>query len=107
MGMSLARPCILPLIVARGNDQVAITSRFEARQDTAVIRNYGCTVRKALEKNMHCRHTSAGDLSLCARWCRVLLYKLYIHGGCGVVMVSVCSKEAGRASNRCAGTMRD
>jgi DNA excision repair protein ERCC-2 len=41
MGMSLARPCILPLIVARGNDQVAITSKFEARNDHAVIRNYG------------------------------------------------------------------
>ncbi|GMT18353.1 hypothetical protein PFISCL1PPCAC_9650, partial [Pristionchus fissidentatus] len=39
--MTLARPCIAPLIVSRGNDQVAITSRFESRADVAVIRNYG------------------------------------------------------------------
>ena len=39
--MTLARQCILPMIVAKGNDQVALTSKFEARDDTAVIRNYG------------------------------------------------------------------
>lgn len=39
--MTLARPCLLPMIVAKGNDQVAISSKFETREDTAVIRNYG------------------------------------------------------------------
>ncbi|PIC41192.1 hypothetical protein B9Z55_008698 [Caenorhabditis nigoni] len=39
--MTLARPCLAPLVVARGNDQVAMTSRFEQRADVAVIRNYG------------------------------------------------------------------
>lgn len=39
--MTLARPCILPVIVSRGNDQVVMTSKFEAREDQAVIRNYG------------------------------------------------------------------
>lgn len=28
-------------VVSRGNDQVTITSKFEARADAAVIRNYG------------------------------------------------------------------
>ena len=28
-------------VVSRGNDQVTITSKFEAREDPAVIRNYG------------------------------------------------------------------
>lgn len=28
-------------IVSKGNDQVAISSKFETREDTAVIRNYG------------------------------------------------------------------
>ena len=28
-------------IVSRGNDQVAISSKFETREDPAVIRNYG------------------------------------------------------------------
>ncbi|MGH0152814.1 UNVERIFIED_CONTAM: hypothetical protein FKN15_023373 [Acipenser sinensis] len=39
--MTLARACLCPLIVGRGNDQVAISSKFETREDIAVIRNYG------------------------------------------------------------------
>ncbi len=39
--MTLARQCICPLIISRGNDQVAISSKFETREDPAVIRNYG------------------------------------------------------------------
>ncbi|CAE1139024.1 ERCC2 [Acanthosepion pharaonis] len=39
--MTLARPCILPVIVSKGNDQVAMSSKFETREDIAVIRNYG------------------------------------------------------------------
>lgn len=39
--MTLARPCLLPMIITKGNDQVAISSKFESRDDTAVIRNYG------------------------------------------------------------------
>lgn len=31
----------LPKIVAKGNDQVAISSKYETREDVAVIRNYG------------------------------------------------------------------
>ncbi|KAG5674154.1 hypothetical protein PVAND_004138 [Polypedilum vanderplanki] len=39
--MTLSRPCLLPMVVTRGNDQVAISSKFESREDTAVTRNYG------------------------------------------------------------------
>ncbi|KAK3582679.1 hypothetical protein CHS0354_031090 [Potamilus streckersoni] len=39
--MTLARTCICPMIVSKGNDQVAMTSKFETREDPAVIRNYG------------------------------------------------------------------
>ena len=39
--MTLARECILPMIVARGSDQVSISSKYETRDDIAVIRNYG------------------------------------------------------------------
>ncbi|XP_014248544.1 general transcription and DNA repair factor IIH helicase subunit XPD [Cimex lectularius] len=48
--MTLTRPCLLPMIVAKGSDQVAMTSRYESREDVAVVRNYGqllvevCTV---------------------------------------------------------------
>lgn len=39
--MTLARICLCPMIVGRGNDQVAITTKFETRDDMSVIRNYG------------------------------------------------------------------
>ncbi|UXI17089.1 cAMP-specific 3'5'-cyclic phosphodiesterase 4A-like [Sarcoptes scabiei] len=39
--MTLSRQCVCPLIVTKGNDQVPITSKFEARNDISVIRNYG------------------------------------------------------------------
>jgi len=39
--MTLARPCVLPMIVTKGNDQVAMSSKFESRDDPAVVRNYG------------------------------------------------------------------
>ncbi|PIK38133.1 hypothetical protein BSL78_25018 [Apostichopus japonicus] len=39
--MTLARSSICPMICSRGNDQVSITSKFESREDIAVIRNYG------------------------------------------------------------------
>jgi len=39
--MTLTRQCFLPLVITRGSDQVAISSRFEVRNDPAVVRNYG------------------------------------------------------------------
>jgi DNA excision repair protein ERCC-2 len=39
--MSLARQAFLPLIITRGSDQVAISSKFEVRNDPSVVRNYG------------------------------------------------------------------
>ena len=39
--MTLVRTCFLPLIVTRGSDQVAVSSKFEVRNDVAVVRNYG------------------------------------------------------------------
>ncbi|XP_076068552.1 general transcription and DNA repair factor IIH helicase subunit Xpd [Oratosquilla oratoria] len=39
--MTLARPCLLPMVVTKGNDQVAMSSKFESRDDPAVVRNYG------------------------------------------------------------------
>lgn len=41
LSMSLARSSVAPLVVTRGADQVAISSRFQVRSDPAVIRNYG------------------------------------------------------------------
>ncbi|KAI6204165.1 General transcription and DNA repair factor IIH helicase subunit XPD [Aphelenchoides besseyi] len=42
--MTLGRPCISPVIVSKGNDQVEMTSRFESRSDPSVIRNYGSLI---------------------------------------------------------------
>lgn len=39
--MTLARQCICPMVVTKGNDQVSISSQFEVRNDFSVIRNYG------------------------------------------------------------------
>ncbi|CAJ0765692.1 7523_t:CDS:2, partial [Entrophospora sp. SA101] len=39
--MSLTRNCFLPLVITRGSDQVAISSKFEVRNDPAVVRNFG------------------------------------------------------------------
>ncbi|KAI8926822.1 hypothetical protein BC831DRAFT_455121 [Entophlyctis helioformis] len=39
--MTLTRTCFLPLIVTRGSDQVPVSSKFEVRNDIAVVRNYG------------------------------------------------------------------
>ncbi|KAJ2164819.1 TFIIH/NER complex ATP-dependent 5'-3' DNA helicase subunit, partial [Coemansia sp. RSA 551] len=39
--MTLARQCFAPLVVTRGGDQVTISSKFEVRNDPAVVRNYG------------------------------------------------------------------
>ncbi|XP_066911999.1 general transcription and DNA repair factor IIH helicase subunit XPD-like [Clytia hemisphaerica] len=39
--MTLSRQCVMPMICSKGNDQVAISSKFETREDMAVIRNYG------------------------------------------------------------------
>ncbi|KAF8743257.1 DNA repair helicase, partial [Rhizoctonia solani] len=39
--MTLTRNCFLPLVITRGSDQVAISSRFEVRNDPSVVRNFG------------------------------------------------------------------
>uniref|UniRef100_A0AAF5DG82 General transcription and DNA repair factor IIH helicase subunit XPD n=1 Tax=Strongyloides stercoralis TaxID=6248 RepID=A0AAF5DG82_STRER len=39
--MTMSRPCILPMIISRGNDQIEISSRFENREEPSVVRNYG------------------------------------------------------------------
>lgn len=39
--MTMTRNTFSPLIITHGADQVALTSRFDARSDPAVVRNYG------------------------------------------------------------------
>lgn len=39
--MSTFRECICPIVVTRGNDQVQLSTRYEVRDDPAVMKNYG------------------------------------------------------------------
>lgn len=39
--MSMQRQAMCPLIVSRGPDQAAMTSKFDSRLDSSVVRNYG------------------------------------------------------------------
>ena len=39
--MSQVRNSFCPIVITRGSDQVAISSRFEIRNDPSVVRNYG------------------------------------------------------------------
>mmetsp|Transcript_11767 Transcript_11767/g.24818 ORF Transcript_11767/g.24818 Transcript_11767/m.24818 type:complete len:864 (+) Transcript_11767:229-2820(+) len=39
--MSTFRPCIRPLVVTRGSDQLAVSTKFDDRGDLGVVRNYG------------------------------------------------------------------
>lgn len=41
LSMSLQRRAICPIVISRGPDQVAISSKFDCRSDAAVVRNYG------------------------------------------------------------------
>ncbi|GAA96772.1 uncharacterized protein L969DRAFT_97120 [Mixia osmundae IAM 14324] len=55
--MTLTRNCFLPLVITRGSDQVNISSRFEVRNDPAVVRNFGTILieyAKAVPDGMVC-----------------------------------------------------
>jgi len=39
--ITLHRSCVCPLIVTRGSDQLAVSSKYDSRNDLAVVRNYG------------------------------------------------------------------
>jgi DNA excision repair protein ERCC-2 len=41
LNMSTFRPCIRPLVITRGSDQVAVSTKYEDRNDLGVVRNYG------------------------------------------------------------------
>ena len=41
LSMSTFRPCIRPLVITRGSDQLAVSTKFEDRGDMGVVRNYG------------------------------------------------------------------
>lgn len=41
LSMSTFRPCIRPLVITRGSDQLAVSTKFDDRGDMGVVRNYG------------------------------------------------------------------
>lgn len=41
LSMSLQRQAICPIVVTRGSDQAPMSSKYDCRSDTSVVRNYG------------------------------------------------------------------
>lgn len=41
LSMSTFRNCIRPLVISRGSDQLAVSTKFDDRGDMGVVRNYG------------------------------------------------------------------
>jgi len=41
LSMSTFRPCIRPLVITRGSDQLAVSTKYDDRGDMGVVRNYG------------------------------------------------------------------
>ena len=41
LNMTLTRDCLCPVVVTRGADQTAVSTKFDMRSDPGVIRNYG------------------------------------------------------------------
>lgn len=41
LSMSMQRQAICPIVVSRGPDQIAMSSKYDCRSDVAVVRNYG------------------------------------------------------------------
>jgi DNA excision repair protein ERCC-2 len=41
LNMSTFRPCLRPLVITRGSDQLAVSTKFDDRGDMGVVRNYG------------------------------------------------------------------
>mmetsp|Transcript_27360 Transcript_27360/g.33406 ORF Transcript_27360/g.33406 Transcript_27360/m.33406 type:complete len:795 (-) Transcript_27360:280-2664(-) len=61
LSMSIVRPCICPMIVTRGTDQTPVTSQFNARENKAVVRNYGALLidlAKSIPDGIVCFFTS-------------------------------------------------
>lgn len=47
--MSMERRCVCPLIITKGSDQVALSSKYNDRQTADIPRNYGDALRKLAE----------------------------------------------------------
>jgi DNA excision repair protein ERCC-2 len=64
----LFRPCIRPLVITRGSDQLAVSTKYEDRGDIGVVRNYGamlvelCSVIPRWEWVCLSHHTATWNL---------------------------------------------
>ena len=72
-GMSLARPCICPLVVARGNDQVSVTTKFEQRNDAGKSESLLCFHDVFVSCGEELRYIAVGTISSRTRRSSVLL----------------------------------
>jgi DNA excision repair protein ERCC-2 len=72
LSMSIIRPCICPMVVTRGSDQMPISSSYTAREDKSVVRNYGALLvdlSRVVPDGMVCFFTSYSYMeTVVAEW---------------------------------------
>lgn len=70
--MSTFRPCLLPLVVTRGSDQIPLSTKFDQRKDISIIRNYGSLlleVASSVPDGVCCFFTSYAFMEDCiTKW---------------------------------------
>jgi DNA excision repair protein ERCC-2 len=70
--MSTFRPCLLPLVVTRGSDQIPLSTKFDQRKDVSIIRNYGALlleVASTVPDGVCCFFTSYAFMEDCiTKW---------------------------------------
>lgn len=70
--MSTFRPCLLPLVVTRGSDQIPLSTKFDQRKDVSIIRNYGALlleVAASVPDGVCCFFTSYAFMEDCiTKW---------------------------------------
>lgn len=93
--MTLTRNCFLPLVITRGSDQVPISSRFEVRNEPAVVRNFGTILIE------YCKAVPDGIVgffpsylymeSIVAAWNEMVNYSKYELSASGTLTECICT----------------
>jgi DNA excision repair protein ERCC-2 len=76
LNMSTFRPCIRPLVITRGSDQLAVSTKFDDRGDIGVVRNYGKHAGLAYAYNFFCTRRFSNLLALCISFTGAILVEL-------------------------------
>jgi len=67
LSISLARPCLCPLIVSKGDDQTTLNTKHKMRDDADIVRNYGLLLLRfssIIPDGIVCFFTSYGHMEM-------------------------------------------